>query len=112
MKTIKLRNLSEFGEKRNLWERLLTEFIGTSYLIGKTGEILKTYQKVKPKLHLSQVMQDISETHRWMSSRGENYALIAESTIAQNDFASMRHHQSNRHPHLVEIINPMHFPVS
>ena len=28
MKTIKLRNLSEFGEKRNLWERLLTEFIG------------------------------------------------------------------------------------
>ncbi len=32
----------------------------TSYLISKTGEILKTYQKVKPKMHLNQVMQDIS----------------------------------------------------
>ena len=32
----------------------------TSYLISKTGEILKTYQKVKPKMHLNQVTQDIS----------------------------------------------------
>ena len=31
----------------------------TSFIIGKSGEILKTYLKVKPKNHLQQVMQDL-----------------------------------------------------
>lgn len=33
----------------------------TSFLISKSGEILKTYQKVKPKMHINQVMQDITK---------------------------------------------------
>ena len=31
----------------------------TSFIISKSGEILKTYLKVKPKNHLQQVMQDL-----------------------------------------------------
>ena len=33
----------------------------TSFLIDKTGEILKTYKKVKPKVHLEEVMKDLLE---------------------------------------------------
>jgi len=31
----------------------------TSFLVSKSGKILKTYRKVKPILHISKVMQDI-----------------------------------------------------
>ena len=33
----------------------------TSFIIDKTGEILKTYKKVKPKVHLEEVMKDLLE---------------------------------------------------
>ena len=33
----------------------------TSFIIDKTGKILKTYKKVKPKVHLEEVMKDLLE---------------------------------------------------
>ena len=39
----------------------------TSFIIDKTGKILKTYKKVKPKLHLDEVMKDLLEIQETMS---------------------------------------------
>ena len=38
----------------------------TSFIIGKTGKILKTYKKVKPKEHLEEVMKDLLEIQETM----------------------------------------------
>ena len=38
----------------------------TSFIINKTGEILKTYKKVKPKVHLEEVMKDLLEIQKTM----------------------------------------------
>ena len=38
----------------------------TSFIIDKTGEILKTYKKVKPKEHLEEVMKDLLEIQETM----------------------------------------------
>jgi len=38
----------------------------TSFIIDKTGKILKTYKKVKPKVHLEEVMKDLLEIQKTM----------------------------------------------
>ena len=38
----------------------------TSFIIDKTGKILKTYKKVKPKVHLEEVMKDLLEIQETM----------------------------------------------
>ena len=38
----------------------------TSFIIDKTGKILKTYKKVKPKVHLEEVMKDLLQIQETM----------------------------------------------
>ena len=38
----------------------------TSFIIDKTGKILKTYKKVKPKVHLEKVMKELLEIQETM----------------------------------------------
>ena len=54
-----------WGEKKFMG-KIFDGIHRTSFIIDKTGKILKTYKKVKPKVHLEEVMKDLLEIQKTM----------------------------------------------